>query len=86
MKKSKEKYYFYILRCKDKTLYSGICKDIKSREHLHNTGKGSAYVRSRGGGKIVYFELLKTKSVALKREAIVKKMTREQKLLLIRTK
>lgn len=79
-------YFFYILRCKDKTLYSGITKDLKRREIEHNSGKGSAYVRSRGGGKIIYREKFKTLSKALKREIEVKKYTRKAKLKLIKTK
>ena len=79
-------YYFYILRCKDKTLYSGITKDIKRRETEHNSGKGSAYVRSRGGGKIIYHEKFKTLSKALKREIEVKKYSRKEKLKLIKAK
>jgi putative endonuclease len=77
-------YYFYILRCKDKTLYSGIAKDIKRREQLHNLGKGSKYVYARGGGKIIYFERFKTLSRALKREIEVKKWPRIKKLNLTR--
>jgi hypothetical protein len=41
---------------------------------MHNSGKGSAYVRSRGGGKIIYYEQFKTPGRALRREAEVKKM------------
>jgi putative endonuclease len=81
--KGKKAWYFYILLCKDQSLYSGITNDLKLRENVHNKGLGSAYVRSRGGGKIVYHELLKGKSRALKREAQVKKLSRKKKLLLI---
>ncbi len=75
--------YFYILKCKDKTLYSGVTKDLKAREKLHNQGKGSKYVFSRGGGKIIYSEKYKTLSQALKREAEVKQWPRHKKLALI---
>ena len=81
--KKKAKYYFYILKCKDRTLYSGIAKDLDKRLLMHNSGKGSAYVRSRGGGKLVYSEGCRNLSVALKREATVKKWTRDRKLGLI---
>lgn len=77
-------HFFYILRCRDKTLYSGTTNNIKNREAAHNQGKGSKYVRSRGGGKIVYFEKFKTLGKALKREAEVKKWLRSQKLKLIK--
>ncbi len=66
-------------------MYCGITPDLKKREEAHNSGKGSAYVRSRGGGKIVYYELLKNKSLALKREAEVKEWRRLQKLHLIKS-
>ena len=78
-------YFFYILRCKDKTLYSGIAKDLNKRLAMHNSGKGSAYVRSRGGGKIVYSEKFKKIGKALSREAEVKRWPRAKKLLLIKT-
>ena len=64
-------------------MYCGWTNNIKSREQTHNLGKGSKYVRSRGGGKIIYFEKFKTKSKALKREIEVKKWPRKQKLKLL---
>ncbi len=78
-------FYFYILQCKDKSLYSGYAKDLKKRELEHNAGKGSKYVQSRGGGKIVYSEKFKSVSLVLKREAEVKKWVRQKKLQLIGT-
>lgn len=77
-------FYFYILKCKDGTLYSGSAKDLKAREAKHNSGKGSKYVLARGGGKIVYSEKFKKWGKALAREAEVKKMSREKKLELIK--
>ncbi len=71
--------------CSDSTLYCGTTKDLKNREQVHNSGKGSAYVRSRGGGKIVYSERFKTIGSALRREIEVKKWTRNKKLGLIST-
>ncbi len=82
----KPKYFFYILKCKDKTLYCGITKDLKERERLHNAGKGSSYVRSRGGGKIIYSEKCRSLSAALKREIEIKTWERSAKLKLIKIK
>lgn len=79
-------HYFYILKCPDKTLYCGSTNNIKNREHLHNTGKGSKYVKSRGGGKIVYFEKFRALSKTLKREIEVKKWPRRKKIELIEGK
>jgi putative endonuclease len=80
----KTKFYFYILRCKDKSLYCGMAKDLTARAKLHNSGKGSSYVRSRGGGKIVYSECFFSISKALRREAEVKKWPKAKKETLVR--
>ncbi len=77
-------HYFYILRCKDKTLYCGYTNNLKKREQTHNEGKGSVYVRTHGGGTIIYHEKFKTIGKALRREAEVKKWTRMEKLSLIK--
>lgn len=53
---------------------------------LHNQGKGSKYVKSRGGGTIIYSERFRTLSRALKREAEVKNYNREEKISLTTTK
>ena len=78
--------YFYILKCKDGTLYCGSAKDLADREQKHNSGKGSAYVRSRGGGKIVYSEKFRSWGKTLSREAEVKKLPRDKKIELIKSK
>ncbi len=77
-------YYFYLFQCKDKSLYSGITNNIEKREKAHNSGRGSKYVRARGGGKMVYTKKFRTLSKALKREAEVKKFSRQEKLGLIK--
>ncbi len=78
-------FYIYLLQCKDDSLYCGTAKNIKVREKLHNSGQGSKYVRSRGGGKIVYTEKFPTINLALRREAEIKKWPRAKKLLLIKS-
>mgnify|MGYP001190438419 FL=1 len=78
-------HYFYILQCKDKTLYCGYTKDLIKREKDHNAGLGSKYVRAHGGGEIIYSEKFKSLSKALKREAEVKRWTRARKLGLIQS-
>lgn len=76
-------FYFYILRCKDHTLYCGSTNNLDNRLKLHNTGRGSVYVRSRGGGDMVYAESFRTKSESLRREAEVKKWSKGKKEELI---
>ncbi len=79
-------HFFYIARCNDNSLYSGTCLDLKDREAKHNAGTGAKYTRSRAPVKIIYFEKYKTLSAARKREAEVKKFTKEIKELLVTAK
>lgn len=67
-------------------MYCGSAKNLADREATHNSGTGSAYVRSRGGGKIVYHEKFRTWGKALRREAEVKKWPRSKKIILIKNK
>jgi putative endonuclease len=77
-------FYFYILRCKDNSLYCGSTKNLENRIKLHNSGKGSAYVRSRGGGKIIYSETFDALGDALRREIEVKKWSKSKKETLVK--
>lgn len=78
------KWSVYILKCKDKSLYTGITNDIQKRLADHRAGRGSKYVRSRLPVVIVYEENIRTKSKALRREMEIKRLTRQQKLKLIK--
>ncbi len=77
-------YFIYVLKCSDGTLYTGSTNDLKKRLSAHNTSKAAAkYTRGRRPVTIVYSEKLRTKSQALEREWVIKKMTRKEKLRLI---
>ncbi len=78
------KYYFYLARCSDNTLYAGYCADIKNREIKHNKGEGAKYTKYRAPIKIVYFEEFLTRSEAMKREAQIKGWSRVKKENLIK--
>lgn len=73
----------YILECSDGTLYTGWTNDITKRVKVHNSGKGAKYTRSRTPVTPVYVEYFPDKIAATRREAAVKKLTRQQKLRLI---
>ena len=78
-------WIIYILRCKDGSLYTGICRDIKRRLHEHNNLKsGARYTRTRRPVKLVYLELAPSRSAAAQREYRIKLLTPEQKRCLIR--
>lgn len=75
----------YMLRCRDKSLYTGITNDVPRRLAAHAAGKGGAYTRSRRPLRLVYREPAKDRSAALRREAALKRLTREEKLALVRS-
>ena len=74
----------YILRCGDGTLYTGITTDVEKRFAVHSSGKGAKYTRGRGPLELVYREECGDHSAALKREAVIKKLSREEKEKLIK--
>lgn len=76
-------HYVYILRCADKTLYTGYTTDLERRVKEHNQGKGAKYTRGRSPVELVYSEEYKTRSKAQTREYEIKKYTREKKLDLV---
>lgn len=74
----------YMVRCADGSLYTGIAKDVIRRCQQHNAGTASRYTRSRLPVKLFYQESLASRSLALKREAAIKALTRKGKLAMIR--
>jgi predicted GIY-YIG superfamily endonuclease len=78
-----KRWYLYILRCGDGTLYTGITTDVEARLEAHRSGKGAKYTRGRGPLELVYREQCEDHSHALKRELAVKSMTKEEKKKLI---
>lgn len=77
------KNYVYIIKCADNTYYTGWTTNIEKRIKAHNNGNGAKYTKSRRPVKLVYLEVLETKSLALKREYAIKQLTRKQKEELI---
>ncbi len=73
----------YILRCRDDTLYTGITNDLENRLQAHNEKRGARYTRARVPVTLVYQEEASSRSLACRREAAIKKLTRRKKLELI---
>lgn len=80
------KHYAYMLRCADGTIYSGYTTDPCRRTAEHNSGRGAKFTRSRLPVELVYLESFDTKSQALKCEAALKKLSRNEKLSMIDSK
>lgn len=77
-------YTVYILECSDGTLYTGSTKDIEKRIKEHNySPRGAKYTSGRRPVKLVYQEKLDSLAIARSREAIIKNLSRKEKIDLI---
>jgi len=80
-----DQWYVYILECADQTLYIGATKDIERRVIEHNTSpKGARYTRGRRPVMLSYMEIHPSRGKAFIREFQLKRLTKLQKLELIR--
>jgi putative endonuclease len=77
-------WFVYMLRCGDGTLYTGATNDLERRVATHARGRGAAYTRARLPVTLVWSEPVEDRSAALRREAALKRLTRAEKLQLIR--
>ena len=77
-------FFVYIIECADETLYTGITTDIQRRFKEHSSGKGAAYTSAKKVKRVLYSEQYLTRSQALKREAEIKRWSRDDKLDLIK--
>ena len=82
---SPDTWFVYIVRCAVGSLYTGITTDVNRRCDQHNAGTASRYTRSRLPVSVAYQEAQVTRSLALKREAAIKAMSRQVKGSLIRS-
>ena len=81
-----KKWVLYIVRCSDRSLYTGITTDIKERLKKHREGRGSKYIRSRRPIKLVYKKACKNESEARKLELKIKKLSQKNKIKLTKNK
>ena len=84
MKKEDGQNYTYLLECADGTLYCGWTNHLEQRVAAHNAGTGGKYTRSRRPVRLVWSESFGTKQEAMSREARIKRLSRAEKLRLIR--
>lgn len=76
--------YTYILKCFDGTLYCGWTNNLTKRLIAHNKGTASKYTRARRPVELVYYEEFETKKEAMSREYHIKKLSRQEKIELIK--
>jgi len=67
-------WHVYIVRCSDRTLYTGVARDLEARIEQHNAGRGAKYTRGRRPVELVYWEPAVDRSAALRRESTIKRL------------
>jgi putative endonuclease len=80
------RFFVYILRCRDGTLYTGFTPDLERRLALHNQGKGARYTRGRGPLELVWHREYRYFRPAVLAERRIKKLTRAAKEALVARK
>ena len=76
-------WFVYVVRCADRSLYTGITTDADRRLAEHNEGRGARYTRSRGPVALVYLERARDRASALQRECEIKRMKAAEKRELV---
>lgn len=73
----------YMVRCKNRSLYTGITNNLPERIRAHNAGTGAKYTRAFRPVTLVYSEDMDSPTAARLREAAIKHLTKAQKEALI---
>jgi len=80
----KDTWTVYIIEAENGMLYTGITNNLEKRFENHKSGKsGARFFRISKPVKVIYQETHPNRSEASKREALIKKMSREKKLGLV---
>jgi putative endonuclease len=73
----------YIILCSDATLYTGITNNLARRYAQHADRRGARYFRGRHPVEVVYLESGHSRGSASRREAVIKKLPRRDKINLL---
>lgn len=75
----------YIIRCGDRSLYTGISNNVAKRFAVHQSGSSQAakYTRTRHPLKLVFSEEIGNKSAASRVEYCVKQLSKKTKEALV---
>jgi putative endonuclease len=76
-------WHVYMVRCADRSLYTGVARDLDARVRQHNLGRGARYTRSRRPVELVYSEPAADRGAALRREYQIKSLGAAAKRALI---
>ena len=75
----KGQFFVYIVECSDGSFYTGYTKDLPARLKLHNSGRGSKYVRGKRPVQLVFTKKYRYYIHAVREERRIKTLSRRQK-------
>lgn len=75
-------WFVYMAECVDGTLYVGVARDVTARIAAHDAGRGARYTRGRGPLRLLVKRRCATQGDALRLEMALKRLPREDKLVL----
>ena len=85
MSLSEKEWFVYMVEAENGYLYTGITTDLARRFSEHQTKQaGAKFFNSSPPKKIVFHEPHSNRSSASKREASIKKLSRKEKIALIK--
>ena len=75
----------YIIRCSDRSLYTGISTDVRRRfgEHISGDRKAAKYTKSSSSMELAYEIPIGNRSLAAKIEYRIKKLPKQKKEFII---
>lgn len=76
-------WYLYLIRTADNALYTGITTDVARRYQQHQCGKGAKALRGKGELTLAFSAPVGERSLALRAEYRVKRLTKRQKERLV---
>ena len=79
-----DRWFLYLARCGDGSLYAGIARDVRARIAAHDAGKGARYTRGRGPITLAASTRCKNKGDALRLEIALKALPRQEKISIAR--
>lgn len=78
-------WFLYVVRCYDGTLYTGVTTDLDRRVNEHNTSmRGAKYTKTRRPVNLAWSKEYNNRSEAQSAEYNFKKLSRKQKLDIIK--
>lgn len=74
-------WYVYIIEAENGSFYTGITTCLKTRFAQHQqSSRGAKFFKTSPAKKMIHSEVAKSRSEALKKEAFIKKLSKQKKI------